>query len=281
MSIKNIAAPIFQTIKLSQGTTLRYLELNPSSKPTLVLIHGVMVNPMIWYRMAQQLPFRCIMPELPLGAHAYKQQVPITVESVVGIMKEFVDSMQLNKFVLVGNDTGGALCQIFLSKYMHQVEKLVLTNCDTFEHFFPAVLKPIVYMSYVPGFSWLLSKIWTPGILNYLAPMLSIAKRPQDNLDDMMKLLSEQEFARSDFVSFCQSVDSKYTLEAAKSFSKYHNPVLLAWGSEDSIFPLEHAQRLAKSFSNCKLIPIDDAYFLVPQDKPEQLAAEVENFVKQ
>ena len=39
---------------------------------------------------------------------------------------------------MVGNDTGGAMSQILAANHPERVERLVLTNCDTFEHFPPA-----------------------------------------------------------------------------------------------------------------------------------------------
>ena len=39
---------------------------------------------------------------------------------------------------LVGNDTGGALCQFVAVRHPERVGRLVLTNCDAFERFPPA-----------------------------------------------------------------------------------------------------------------------------------------------
>ncbi len=38
---------------------------------------------------------------------------------------------------LVGNDTGGGLCQLVIDAYPEQVGRLVLTNCDAFDTFPP------------------------------------------------------------------------------------------------------------------------------------------------
>ncbi len=38
---------------------------------------------------------------------------------------------------LVGNDTGGGLCQLVIDAYPDPVGRLVLTNCDAFDKFPP------------------------------------------------------------------------------------------------------------------------------------------------
>ena len=52
---------------------------------------------------------------------------------------------------LVGNDTGGALCQIVASQRPAWLGRLVLTSCDAFEHFPPALLKPLFATLRMPG----------------------------------------------------------------------------------------------------------------------------------
>ena len=39
---------------------------------------------------------------------------------------------------LVGNDTGGAICQFVLDTDASRIGRLVLTNCDAFDNFPPA-----------------------------------------------------------------------------------------------------------------------------------------------
>ncbi|WP_319450011.1 MULTISPECIES: alpha/beta hydrolase [unclassified Mycobacterium] len=51
------------------------------------------------------------------------------------MIAEFIQRMQLDGVTVVGNDTGGALCQILCANYPELVDRLVLTNCDAFDNF--------------------------------------------------------------------------------------------------------------------------------------------------
>ena len=59
----------FQEVSLPQGT-VRYYDLETG--PTLVFIHGLLANSLLWSRVIPNLVshFRCIAPDLPLGAHS-------------------------------------------------------------------------------------------------------------------------------------------------------------------------------------------------------------------
>lgn len=59
------------------------------------------------------------------------------------MIHEFMVALDLADVTLVGNDTGGGLCQLVIDAHPDLVGRLVLTNCDAFETFppfpFPAV----------------------------------------------------------------------------------------------------------------------------------------------
>jgi len=85
---------------------------------------------------------RCIVPELPLGAHEQPMNpdAELSPRSVAGLLAEFMDKLDLNDVTLVGNDTGGAICQLLVTEHPERVGRLVLTPCDAFEQFFSAGL---------------------------------------------------------------------------------------------------------------------------------------------
>jgi pimeloyl-ACP methyl ester carboxylesterase len=56
---------------------------------------------------------------------------------------------------------------------------------------------------------------------------------------------------------------------------------LLAWASEDRVFPIALAHRLAEVLPNATVVPIADSYTFVPEDQPGELARLVLDFVRQ
>jgi pimeloyl-ACP methyl ester carboxylesterase len=60
---------------------------------------------------------------------------------------DFCDALDLTGVDLVGNDTGGAICQAFAASHPEQVHTLVLTNCEAHDNLPPRALAPLVLLS--------------------------------------------------------------------------------------------------------------------------------------
>ena len=52
---------------------------------------------------------------------------------------------------LVGNDTGGAICQLVATRHAERLARLVLTPCDAYEDFLPPAFRPLQWAARVPG----------------------------------------------------------------------------------------------------------------------------------
>ena len=56
--------------------------------------------------------------------------------------------------------------------------------------------------------------------------------------------------------------------------------MLIAWGTDDDLFPVEHARRLAEDFPDATLRLIDGSSTYVMLDRPEQTAEAIRTFVE-
>jgi pimeloyl-ACP methyl ester carboxylesterase len=140
-------------IQLSAGT-IKY-EDTGGSGPVILFVHGLLASGMLWAPVVPLLSgeARCIVPELPLGAHEepMNPDAELSPRSVAGLLAEFMDKLDLNDVTLVGNDTGGAICQLLVTEHPERVGRLVLTPCDAFEQFFPPAFRLLQWVSKVPG----------------------------------------------------------------------------------------------------------------------------------
>ena len=56
---------------------------------------------------------------------------------IATLIADFISALGLSDVTLVGNDTGGGLCQFVVDAHPDAVGRLVLTNCDAFDKFPP------------------------------------------------------------------------------------------------------------------------------------------------
>jgi len=271
----------FRTVQLGPGT-VRYREAGTG--PVLVFVHGVFMNGLLWNSVASALSggFRCVVPDLPLGAHepAMRSGADLTPAGVAATLLEFLAALDLEEVTLVGSDTGSALCQLAIAAGPERIARLVLTNGDSFENFFPPVLAPFTVLPRIPGFVWLFAQCMRPLAARRLFAR-TVARRLSDRatLDALFAPVWRDAGVRRDLKRFLTSVSKRYTLEAAKSFAGFARPVLVVWGQNDLFFPARDGERLAKSFPNARLERIADSRTFVPVDQPAKLAASIAEFV--
>ena len=71
--------------------------------------------------MADAAGLRVVMPDLPLGAHktAMRPDAPLARRTWRALLGEIARALDLRDVTLVGNDTGGAICQIAAAAARH------------------------------------------------------------------------------------------------------------------------------------------------------------------
>lgn len=271
-------------VRLGQRV-VRYREVGTG--PTLVFVHGVLASGFLWRDVVSGLSgrFRCVVPDLPLGGHA----VPMgrgadqSPGGVARLVADFMDALDLRDVTLVGNDTGGAICQIVITEHPQRIGRLVLTNCDAYEAFFPWQFHTLFHHAprlfgrrYVDFLAWVLRARPAQRLL-----LKAVAKRRMDGaaLDAYFDNFIRSGGVREDLTRFLTRVSRRYTLEAAGRFADFRGPVLLVWGEDDLFFLARYARRLRDDFRDARLHFVSHSRAFVPEDRPEALAAHVADFV--
>lgn len=269
---------------LPQGD-VHYREFGPADGPAVLFVHGVLANGLLWYDVAERLEnVRCIVPDWPLGAHSVplNRDADLSTAGVVSLIIALLDSLKLERVTLVGNDSGGALCQLIIARHPERLHRVVLTSCDAYDIWLPLLFKYFEFAAFIPGALWLLatSMRWRP--LRRLPIALGwLAKRlPRATSDAFTAPLARSAGVRADVAKFLKAISPKDTLAAAAHFRTFTAPVLIAWSREDRFFPLNHAHRLQAAFPHAELKLIDDAYTFSPLDNPAALAAAMNDFFK-
>src|ERR1700704_566621 len=124
--------------------------------PVALFVHGVLMNKHLWRHQLAKLGDirRCIAPDLLAHGDteiAPDQDVSVTVNA--HMLRELLDTLAIDQVDLVGNDSGGGICQIFAALNPDRIRTLTLTNCDTHDNWPPEAFKPFVKMVAAGGLS--------------------------------------------------------------------------------------------------------------------------------
>ena len=271
-------------IDLSAGR-IRYSDTG-SGEPIL-FVHGLLASGALWGMVTPQLEsdFRCIVPELPLGAHQIpmKPDADISPRGVANLLAELIEKLELDGVTVVGNDTGGAISQLLVTEHPEHIGRLVLTPCDAFEHFFPPAFRPLQWLSRIPGALAVgLQPVRFAPIRNSPLGFGWLSKRgiPNELAEEALKPYFSNRAIRRDTQKVVRGVSNKDTLAAAERLRDFDRPALLAWAREDKYFKVKLAQRLMERLPQGRLELIDDSYTFVSLDQPERLATLIREFVQ-
>lgn len=254
--------------------------------PAIVFVHGVLVNANLWRKVVPLLDgFTRVTLDLPFGAHPFP--VPartLTPPDLASLIGEAVTALGLEDVTLVGNDSGGALCQIAAAERPAWLGRLVLTTCDAFEHFPPPLLRPLMPLLRAPG-----------GLIALLGPLrsrrlrripnaysLAVNGRIDDDAFDsyVLPMLTRRDI-RADVRRAIRGAHTRYTIEAAERLRSFDRPALIAWSSDDRFFPKRDATRLVETIPGARLEWIEQSGTFSPEDRPDRLAELIAAFVRE
>ena len=268
-------------ISLPAGT-VRYREAG-EGKP-VVFVHGYLVDGRLWDGVVDRLSdrCRCIAPDWPIGAQqvAMNADADLTPYGIAALISSFLEALDLDDVTIVGNDSGGAMSQVLVTRHPQRIGRLVLTNCDTHENFPPGVFKAMPPVAGLPGGMTLLAMPFRIGALARAAfRPFTKEPLPAELVASWMEPGFRDRDIRRDVKKVTAGMNKRYTLEAAERLRSSDLPVLLTWAPGDRFFPLKYAERLADETPNARLVQIPGAKTFVPVDQPQRLADEIAGFV--
>lgn len=262
-------------------------ELGPPAAVPLVFLHGVLANSTLWTGVADRLApdHRCLLLDLPLGAHPepMNADADVSPSGLVAVVIDALDRLGIERAILVGNNSGGALCQLMIAAHPHRLRALVLTSSDAYDTWLPFMFKPLELMAFVPGLLRIVAQLlqWPPLRRSPLG-FGWLSKRMTDaDSAAFVTPLARAPWARRDVGKFLRGISPRLTRRAAQHFAGFAAPVLVLWSRDDRLLPLRLGQRLASDLPRARLELVTDAYTFSPVDAPEAVAQAIDRFVRE
>jgi len=268
-----------------QQATIEYRELGPSDSahPPILFVHGILVDHRLWMKVAEELArngFRCILPDLPLGSHTVPVDpaVELTPVSVAEMINEFIGELDLRDVTLVGNDTGGGLCQLLIDAHPDSVGRLVLTNCDAFDKFPPFPFNVVFATMRGPRSIRMLSKLMKVTALRHSPLGYGLLLRPDDDAltASWIEPISTDRRIAQNLATLLRGVAAMDLVDVANRLPRFTKPVTIVWGMADRSFTPALGRKLAALFPNASMVEVPGARTFVALDAPRAVVDAIE-----
>jgi pimeloyl-ACP methyl ester carboxylesterase len=263
-------------IELPHGT-VHYQESGAGAP--VVFLHGYLMGAHLWDPVVRLLQdeFRCLVPELPFGAHPapLRPGADLTAAGLGRLVADFLDALDLSAVTLVGNDSGAAIAQVVAARHPGRLAGLVLATGDAFDNFPPKPFRPLIAAARAGALTGMIAmlKARRARSLPTAYGWLTHGDLPHDLIDEWVGAYFADKGVRRDLRRLTATLgDDDFMNQIATELAAFTKPALLAWAADDRFFPVEHARRLAAILPHAQLEVIADSRTWVMLDQPERTA---------
>jgi pimeloyl-ACP methyl ester carboxylesterase len=254
------------------------------SGPAALFVHGVLLNGYLWRHQLAGLSDlrRCIAVDLMAHGHtevSATQDVSVTANAHT--LVQFLDALRIEQVDLVGNDSGGGICQIFAALYPWRVRSLVLTDCDAHDNWPPEAFKGFVKMVAAGGLAATLRAMLDAKAVYRSPEALGLAyERPQEVADDSIETYLQPHLGSPERLHnlerFVNAFDCRHTLKIEAALRLVRSPTLIAWGTDDIFFDLKWSHWLAETIPGARRrIEFKGARIFFPEERASEFNAAV------
>jgi len=253
--------------------------------PVVVLVGGLLMDTTLWRDVVRRLTpaHRCVIPVMPLGGHRrpMNPDADVSLHGQADLLAELIEQLDLHDVTLVANDWGGP--QITAVRHPERLAGLVLLPQEAFDNIPPGLPgRAAGIAGRMPGGIFAVTQTLRIPFMRRLPFTFGwMAKRPipADVMSSWLAGLRGNRGIRRDVSNYVRSSDYGGLVAAAAELARFDRPTLVLWASEDRVMPPEHGRRLSDIIPGAQHAEVDDAYTLLPLDRPDAVADHVAAFV--
>jgi haloalkane dehalogenase len=263
----------------------RIAYIDRGTGPAVLFLHGFPLSSFQWRGAIDRLSAqrRCLAPDsMGLGHTEVAAGQSVTPSAQADMLAAFLDRLSVRDVDLIANDSGGAVAQLFVTRYPKRVRSLLLTNCDVEIDSPPPALQPVIDLAR----AGIYPDLWLEPWLNHK----DVARSPTglggmcySNPDNPTDAALEQYLAPLVASPERKALVNRYTLGltpnplkgVAPLLRKCTVPTRIVWGTSDTIFSPGNPDYLAGILPRVTGIRrIEKAKLFFPEEYPDIIAAE-------
>jgi pimeloyl-ACP methyl ester carboxylesterase len=261
--------------------------------PAALFVHGVPLNGYHWRHVIDRVGHRrrCLAVDLlGLGYSEIGPSQDVSFTAQAHMIAEVMDALGIETVDLIGNDSGGAIAQIFAAHYPQRLKSLVLTNCDVHDGWPPPQVLPLMERAR----NGTLAPIFQPMVdrpdlararhaRGESVPLFRSYADPSVLTDEIIRLYLAPLFSSPQriaaFERYWLGFENAQTVAIHEALKGLRVPTLIVWGLKDIFFDRKWAYWLKDTIPGARrVVEVEDARLFFPEDRPDALTAPLVEF---
>jgi haloalkane dehalogenase len=279
------AAAFHSTRRFVQTKFGKIAYVERGSGRVALFLHGFPLNGFQWRGALDRLSAyrRCIAPDfLAMGYTEVTEGQSVAPDAQVAMLMALLDRLSISSVDLIGNDSGGAIAQLIVTRYPQSVRTLLLTNCDTEPDSPPAAMLPVIALSKEGKFvddwlaPWRSDKARARSKDGIGGMCYADSTHPTDEAIDtyFTPLISEPR--RKAFVhAYAIALERNPLIGIEAALKRSNVPTRILWGTADTIFSPTSADYLDRTLGNSRGVRrLEGSKLFWPEERPDVIAEE-------
>jgi pimeloyl-ACP methyl ester carboxylesterase len=265
----------------TQSGQVSYIDTGGPGRVAL-FVHGLATSSYLWRHVIDLLDGerRCVAADLPLhGQTPAAADQDFSLPGFARFVADFCDALGLTDVDLVGNDTGGAICQAFAAAHPGRLHTLTLTNCEAHNNLPPKVLLPAALLSRTGLTARIMPRLLLRDISKGRKRMYGTGYQDVTNLPvDIARAWLEPLFGTAESARqndrILPSLHARDLLAVEPALARLQVPTLIVWGTGDRFFPRKWAYWLRDTIPGAgEVVEIDGARLFFPDERAAEFTA--------
>ncbi|MGB6784615.1 MAG: alpha/beta hydrolase [Nitrosotalea sp.] len=251
------------------GNKIRYIE-EGDSKNTIILLHGLGGIAERWLPVVPLLSkkYRVIALDLIGYGQSDKPQVDYTPEFFRDSVLGFLETLSLQKTVMVGTSLGGEIVAECAATQNPLIKKIVM------------VAPAGIMKSHTPVLdAYTMAALYPNHESVKIAYQMMMGENKEISPQSVENFISNMTRPNSKMVFLSTLLGMKNSPVITEKLKLIKVPTLLIWGKEDKMIPIEYSKEFVSSIPGCDFVVMNGCGHTPYEEKPNEFSKLVLDFL--
>lgn len=258
----------------------RIATIEHGAGPAAIFVHGFPLNGYQWRGVIESVADlrRCVaIDQMGLGHTQVAAGQPLGLTDQAAMVAEVANALGATQVDLVGNDSGGGICQAFAARFPERVRSLTLTNCEVHD-FWPNEQLRNFYDSWRAGTMVPAMKTIVADPQLARAAFAPVYEDPAVLTEESVRVYLEPILASEEKIAALSrlalsNTDPAVTVALEPALRRLETPTVVIWGDADGFFDTRSKHWLAEAIPGFRrLVSIPQGKLFFPEEHPALVA---------